>query len=290
MDHGFTPASIINDEPVTYPGGDSKEWSPENVDHKFYGPTRLREALTFSRNVVTVKLVDAIGIDALTDFSRSVGFYGDMPRNLSIALGSFSITPLELATAYNVFASNGMKANPVYIKYVSDRQGRIVENSEPDPQQVISSQTAFLITSMMQDVVRYGTGWRARALGRPVAGKTGTTNDYKDAWFVGYAPDLVAAVWVGFDNLKPLGAQETGARAAAPIWVSFMNRALKGEPEDFYSPEGIVSYYIDPETGLLSGDDSGIKEYFKEGTEPREQAPAGLRIWDRGDPTQFNFD
>jgi len=120
--------------------------------------------------------------------------------------------------AYNVFASNGMKTNPVYIKYVSDRQGRIVESCDPDPQEVISPQTAFLITSMMEDVVRYGTGWRARALGRPVAGKTGTTNDYKDAWFVGYTPDLVASVWVGFDNLKSLGSQETGARAASPIW------------------------------------------------------------------------
>lgn len=292
MDHGFTPASIINDEPITYTGGTEKEWSPENADHKFYGPTRLREALTFSRNVVTVKLAEAIGIDALTNFSRTVGFYGDMPRNLSVALGSFSITPLELAMAYNVFASNGMKTNPIYIKYVSDRQGRIVENSEPNPEQVISPQTAFLITSMMEDVVRYGTGWRARALGRPVAGKTGTTNDYKDAWFVGYTPNLVASVWVGFDNLKSLGAQETGARAASPIWVSFMNNALKGEPENFYSPEGIVSYFIDPETGLLSSDGSGIKEYFKEGTQPRQQAPSGSlrKRWEIKDPSQFNFD
>jgi penicillin-binding protein 1A len=165
-----------------------------------------------------------------------------------------------------------------------------VESCDPNPEEVISPQTAFLITSMMEDVVRYGTGWRARALGRPVAGKTGTTNDYKDAWFVGYTPNLVASVWVGFDNLKSLGSQETGARAASPIWVSFMNNALKGEPENFSSPEGIVSYFIDPETGLLSNDGSGIKEYFKEGTQPREQAPAGLKIWDRADPSQLNFD
>jgi penicillin-binding protein 1A len=292
MDNGFTPASIIVDEPITYPGGTGKEWSPENADHKFYGPTRLREALTYSRNVVTVRLVEAIGIDALTNFTRSVGFYGDMPRNLSVALGSFSITPLELAMAYNVFASSGMKTNPVYIKYVSDRQGRIVESCEPNPEEVISPQTAFLITSMMEDVVRYGTGWRARALGRPVAGKTGTTNDYKDAWFVGYTPDLVASVWVGFDNLKSLGAQETGARAASPIWVSFMNNALKGEPEKFSSPEGIVSYFIDPATGLLSRDDSGLKEYFKEGTQPSQLAPSESpqNIWELRDPTQFNFD
>lgn len=292
MDHGFTPASIINDEPVTYTGGTEKEWSPENADHKFYGPTRLREALTLSRNVVTVKLVEAIGIDALTNFTRTIGFYGDMPRNLSVALGSFSITPLELAMAYNVFASNGMKTHPIYIKYISDRQGRIVESSEPNPEQVISPQTAFLATSMMEDVVRYGTGWRARALGRPVAGKTGTTNDYKDAWFVGYTPDLVASVWVGFDNLKSLGTQETGARAASPIWVSFMNNALKGEPENFSSPEGIVSYFIDPQSGLLSRDDTGLKEYFKEGTQPTQLAPSEtrLKIWETMDPSNYNFD
>lgn len=292
LDHGFTPASIINDEPVTYTGGAAKEWSPENADHKFYGPTRLREALTFSRNVVTVKLVEAIGIDALTNFSHTVGFYGDMPRNLSVALGSFSITPLELAMVYNVFASNGMKSSPIYIKYISDRQGRIVESNEPDPEQAISPQTAFLITSMMEDVVKYGTGWRARALGRPVAGKTGTTNDYKDAWFVGYSPNLVASVWVGFDNLKSLGQQETGARAAAPIWVSFMNNTLKGEAEHFSSPEGIVSYIIDPETSLLSRDGIGIKEYFKEGTQPKQLAPSEARgkIWEMPDPSQNNFD
>ena len=292
MDHGFTPASIINDEPVTYTGGTEKQWSPENSDHKFNGPTRLREALTFSRNVVTVKLVEAMGLDALIDFSRAVGLQGDIPRNLSVALGSFSITPIDLAMAYNVFASNGMKTSPVYIKYVSDRKGRIVESCEPNPEQVISPQTAFLITSMMEDVVRYGTGWRARSLGRPVAGKTGTTNDYKDAWFVGFSPDLVASVWVGFDNLKSLGPQETGARAASPIWVSFMSSALKGAPEDFAGPEGIVSYFIDPATGLLSRDGSGIREYFKEGTQPTQLAPAesARKTWEVKDPTQFNFD
>lgn len=292
MDNGFTPASIINDEPITYPGGDSKEWRPENADHKFYGPTRLREALTFSRNVVTVKIVEAIGIETLTSFARTVGFDGEMPRNLSVALGSFSITPLESAMLYNVFASNGMKSKPIYVKYISDRQGRIVESNEPNPEQVISSQTAFLITSMMEDVVRYGTGWRARSLGRPVAGKTGTTNDYRDAWFVGYTPGLAASVWVGFDNLKSLGSQETGARAASPIWVSFMNNALKGEPENFYSPEGIVSYFIDPATGLLSRDGSGIKEYFKEGTQPKELTTPETKgkTFDIVDPSKNNFD
>jgi penicillin-binding protein 1A len=290
MDNGFTPASIIDDEPVTYMGGPKGEWTPENYDHKFYGPTRLREALTYSRNVVTVKLVDSMGIDNLMNFARTVGFEGDMPRNLSIALGSFNVTPFEMAAIYDVFASSGMKVRPLSVKYITDRKGRIVESNEPEPEQVISPQTSFLITSMMEDVVKYGTGWRARTLGVPVAGKTGTTNSYRDAWFVGYTSGLVASVWVGFDSFKTLGSQETGASAASPIWVSFMGNAVKDNSVDGFSqPEGIVSSMIDPKTGLLSRDDAGIKEYFKEGTQPRQYAPLGS-IWEIRDPSQFNFD
>jgi len=289
MDHGFTPASVIVDEPVTYPGGPKGEWSPENYDRIYYGPTRLREALTYSRNVVTVRLVDAMGIDSLLNFARRVGVTGEMPRNLSIALGSFSVTPLEMASIYNVFASSGMKSQPVTIKYITDGRGRVLETNEPAPEQVISLQTAFLITSMMEDVVRYGTGWRAKALGRPVAAKTGTTNDYKDAWFVGYTPSLVASVWVGFDNARTLGSQETGGRAAAPIWTSFMSSAVKGEPEGFIQPEGIVSMNIDPKTGLLSHGDFGIREYFRESTQPKQFTPAPS-IWEIRDPSKFNWD
>jgi penicillin-binding protein 1A len=289
MDNGFTPASIIDDEPVTFTGGPNGDWSPENFDHKFYGPTRLREALTYSRNVVTVKLVEAMGIDNLINFSRTVGFQGELPRNLSISLGSFSITPLELVMIYDVFASNGMKVKPISIKYITDKKGRVVESNEPEPEQVISPQTAFLVTSMMEDVVKYGTGWRAKYLGVPVAGKTGTTNDYNDAWFVGFTSNLVTCAWVGFDYLKTLGLQETGARAASPIWVSFMNNALKAGAEGFSPPEGIVSYYIDPKTGLLSRDDSGLKEYFKEGTQPKDFS-SSKSVWEIKDPSKFNFD
>jgi penicillin-binding protein 1A len=165
---------------------------------------------------------------------------------------------------------------PIAIKYIIDSKGRVLESNEPDAEEVISPQTAFLITSMMEDVVKYGTGWRAKALGRPVAGKTGTTNEYRDAWFIGYTTDLVSAVWVGFDDTRSLGAQETGARAASPIWVSFMNNVLGGEPREFSLPDdGIVSKSIDPATGLLSKDETrAIKEYFKEGTEPKQFAPS----------------
>jgi penicillin-binding protein 1A len=230
-----------------------------------------------------------MGVDTLTKFSRTIGFNGDMPRNLTMALGSFNITPLEMAMLYNVFASSGLKNKPIFIKYISDKQGRVVETNEPEPEQAISPQTSFLITSMMEDVVKYGTGWRARSLGRPVAGKTGTTNDYKDAWFVGFTPNLVASVWVGLDNSRTLGPQETGARAASPIWVSFMGSVAKGDPEGFSPPDGIASYFIDPKTGLLSRDESGLKEYFKDGTQPRQFSPS-KSIWETKDPSQSNFD
>jgi len=291
LDHGFTPASIIMDEPVTYYGGPKGEWTPENYDHKFYGSTTLREALTYSRNVVTVRLVEAIGINNVLDFARTIGVKEDMPRDLTLALGSLSITPLDLTLCYNVFANYGIKIKPIAIKYITDSKGRILESNEPEAEEVISPQTAFLITSMMEDVVRNGTGWRAKALGRPVAGKTGTTNEYKDAWFVGYTPDLVSVVWVGFDDMRPLGPQETGARAASPIWVSFMKGILNDEPEEFSPPDGIVSCVVDPATGLLSRDESaGINEYFKEGTEPKQFAPSTSIREPKEGPVNLNFD
>ncbi len=284
MDNGFTPASMINDEPVTYKGGPKGDWTPENYDRKHYGPTRLREALAYSRNVVTVKLVDAVGVDKVIKFSRNLGLEGDIPYNLSIALGSLSVTPLELCSAYSVFANNGVRMNPIAVKYITDSKGKILESNEPEEMQAISNQTAFLITSMMQDVINYGTGWRIKALGKPAAGKTGTTNDYRDAWFVGYTTGITAAVWVGFDDVRPLGSQETGARAASPIWLNFMKSASNtAEFSDFSVPEGIVMYPIDPSTGLLSKEETAtsLKEYFKDGTQPTQfstvsPSPAGV--------------
>ena len=271
LDNGFTPASVIDDDTVTYKGGPKGDWTPENYDHRRYGPTRLRDALAYSRNIVTVKLADAVGIDKVIEFGRMIGIEEDMPRNLSIALGSISVTPLELTRAYSVFASGGVKMRPIAIKYILDTRGKVLESNEPQGEQVISPETAFLITSMMEDVIDYGTGWRVKALGRPSAGKTGTTNNNRDAWFIGYTPDLVACVWVGFDDMRPLGNQETGARAASPIWLNFMNGISSGDPVGFFIPEGIMSYHIDPINGLLSrSETSGLREFFKAGTQPRE--------------------
>ncbi|MBZ0154709.1 MAG: PBP1A family penicillin-binding protein [Alphaproteobacteria bacterium] len=280
LERNFTPASIIDDAPVSYPGGTNGEWKPENYDHKYYGPTRLREALAYSRNVVTIKLVENVGIDNIISFVRDVGIETDMPRELTIALGSISITPLEMAVTYSTFANGGTRMTPIAVKYVTDAKGRLLENNEPEGIEVVSPQTSFLITSMMEDVINYGTGMRA-TIGRPAAGKTGTSNDYKDAWFIGYTPQLVGCVWVGFDDMrKSLGRGEVGGRAAAPIWAHFMRNTLAGiPPEPFPLPEGIIQVSIDPVTGLLSVDDSSaVYEYFREGTQPTEYSPSAGRV------------
>jgi penicillin-binding protein 1A len=251
MESGFTPYSVMTDEPVSY-SGSWGSWTPSNYDGKYLGPMQLRNALAYSRNAVTVKLVDRIGVDSVIEFSKRLGIESEMPRNLSIALGSISLTPLNLAYAYAPFANGGMKVKPVAIKYITDSKGRIIESNDPESEEVLSPQTAFLTTYMLKGVVNYGTGWRAKALGRPVAGKTGTTNDYRDAWFLGYTTELLAGVWVGFDDVRPLGHGETGARAASPVWVDFMKAVSEGsEPRDFEPPEGMVEEYTrEKETGF----------------------------------------
>ena len=271
LENGFTPASILVDEPVSYPGGAAGDWKPENYDRKYTGPTRLREALAYSRNIITVKLVEALGVDRVIQLAKTLGIQGAMPRNFSIALGSTSVTPLELTSAFATFANAGTKMKPISIKYITDTHGEIVENNQPEGTPALTPAGSFLITSMMEDVIRYGTGMRAN-IGRPAAGKTGTSNDYKDAWFVGYTPDLAAGVWVGFDDMRrSLGSGEVGGRAAAPIWQHFMRNVLSNKvAPDFVVPPGIVKMRIDASTGqpagFLASEASTLDEYFKEGT------------------------
>jgi len=287
MDHGFTPASIIADEPVVYSNKEIGDWEPTNYDKEYNGPTRLREALAYSRNIVTIKLLEKIGVQNAIRFAKAVGIKGPFQYNLTLALGSLSVTPLELTSAFCVFAREGIRMDPIAVKYVADSEGNILENNKPDGVRVINPQTAFLTTSMLEDVVKYGTGWRAKALKRPVAGKTGTTNEYKDAWFVGYTSELAAGVWVGFDNQRPLGNKETGSKAAAPIWVSFIEEVLSilspfGSEEEikpFHIPQGVITAVIDPLTGLLAIEDSEkMIEFFKEGTAPVEYSTELKRI------------
>ena len=275
LENGFTPSSVINDEPITFSwaGG---SWSPHNYDNKFWGPTSLRMALAHSRNVVTVKLLEKLGVEKATDFARQDGITESMPRDLTLALGSLSITPLDLVSAYAPFANNGMKIAPIAIKYITDEKGRILESNDPQAQRILSPETSFLMTSMLQDVIRYGTGYKARVLGDNVAGKTGTTNDFRDAWFIGFNPDLLAGVWVGFDDMSPLGYGETGGEAACPIWTNFMKYAAQKSPGDKFepAPDDMIEYTVDAQTGQILPPGAQplgpvYEEYFKKDAPPQ---------------------
>lgn len=272
IDRGYTPATIIIDSPVILEGVDkAHEWKPRNYGRHFYGPTSLRAALAQSRNLVTIKIVQDIGLDYLIDYARKLGISSDLSQNLSLALGSSGISLLELTTAYSVFANHGFLIRPKFITKIVDRDGSTIEKAATSPERAIEKTTAYIMTSMLESVVKEGTGRRAKALGRPVAGKTGTTDDFHDAWFVGYTPQYITGVWVGFDQERSLGKGETGSRAASPIWLDFMKEALKDKPSMvFQIPNGIVFSKIDTETGLRATAASKKTKFecFKEGTEP----------------------
>ena len=277
LDKGFTPATIIVDEPFSYIDVPGKEpWEPQNFDREFWGPITFRKALTFSRNVATVKIAQAIGVEYLIEYSKNLGIQSKLEPNLSLALGSANVTLLELTKAFGVFAAQGYRAEPFLITRILDKDGNLLEEVEPSAVEIISPQTSYLITSLMQSVIQEGTGQKAQALGRPAAGKTGTTNDTRDAWFIGFTPQrLVAGAWIGYDIEKPLGTHETGAVAALPIWLEFMKEAVAGEPiENFLVPEGIVFVKVDAANGEPFGPAHPPKsvkvlsECFKEGTAP----------------------
>lgn len=273
LDKGYTPASVIIDSPIVFENsGTDLPWKPKNYKDTFYGPTLLRDALAHSRNIVTIKILRDIGVDYAIDYARKLGITSNLDRNLSIALGSSGVSLLELVGAYSVFANQGSLVQPVFISKVVDRKGNILEEEKPSIEQVIEKNTAYIMTSLLESVVKYGTGQRMLALNRPVAGKTGTTNDTYDAWFIGYTPDYITGVWVGSDELISLGRSETGAVAAGPIWFDFMQQALENKPaRDFLVPEEGIEYAeIDAETGLLAIPESKktILECFKEGTSP----------------------
>ncbi|MCS6896812.1 MAG: penicillin-binding transpeptidase domain-containing protein, partial [Nitrospira sp.] len=276
MSQGLSPATQILDAPVVYEQlEDDKIWKPENYERKFHGMVTLRDALAHSHNLATVRLLDKVGIRNVIEFARSVGITSPLPADLSLGLGSSSVGLLELTTVYGVFLNQGVRAEPFAIKAVIDQTGQILESVDPAPRQVMTKETAYLIANMMEDVVQRGTGQAARALNRPIAGKTGTTNDYINAWFIGGAPNLVAGVYVGFDDRRSLGHGETGARAALPIWMGFMKEALNQLPVvPFEIPDGVTFVKIDESTGLLDeeqeGGGSGVVELFVKGSEPTQ--------------------
>ncbi|MDA8388014.1 MAG: PBP1A family penicillin-binding protein [Nitrospiraceae bacterium] len=274
LDRGIPPSYVIDDSPVTF-HWDGGTYSPHNYEHNFSGPVSLRYALDNSINVVAVKLLDQVGVANTVAFARRMGIGAPMPDNLTLALGSLSIAPIKLLCAYAPYCNGGFTMKPIMIKYITDSRGRILESDEPSSQRVISPRVAFLMTTMLEDVIKNGTGWRASVLGPDVAGKTGTTSDFRDAWFVGYSPDVMTSVWVGFDDMRPLGPGETGARAALPIWVDFMKYVLaQSPPGSFEPPAGIVSYTVDSATGAIVGNSPApagseyYKEYFMQGTSP----------------------
>lgn len=287
IDKGYTPATVIIDAPIVYHDAERDEaWKPKNYKDTFYGPTLLREALAKSRNVITVKILQDIGIDYAIDYARKLGITSNINRDLSIALGSSGVSLFELTKAYSVFANEGYLVEPIFVSRVEDRDGNILEENLPHREKVIEKSTAYIMTSLLESVVKVGTGSRVRVLNRPVAGKTGTTNDLYDTWFVGYTPRYVTGTWVGFDDEKSLGRGETGARTASPIWLGFMQRVLEGKPiRVFNVPEGVVFAKIDAETGLLPIPESKktIFECFKEGTAPTEYSKRPNVISDKED-------
>jgi len=277
LDKGYTAATEIIDSPIVFddPTNDFT-WKPKNYGKKFYGPTLLREALAKSRNVVTIKILQDIGIDYAIDYARKLGITAPLSHDLSIALGSSGVSLLEIVDAYSVFANSGYLIEPSFVTKIVDRNGKILEEMNPSRKKVIEKSTAYIMTSLLEEVVQNGTGKRVKALGRPAAGKTGTTNNLFDAWFVGYTPELITGTWVGYDDKRSLGKGETGSRAASPIWLGFMQAALKDKPvRVFKVPEGVVFAKIDAETGLLPIPESKktIFECFKDGTVPTEHSP-----------------
>lgn len=286
LDKGYTPASVIIDSALVFEDTERDfTWKPDNYEETFHGPTLFRTALARSRNVVTVKILKDIGINYVIDYAEKLGIESDLSRNLSIALGSSGISLLELVRAYSVFANQGYRITPCFVTKILDRDGNVLEQNFPESEKAIDKTTAYIITNLLQDVVKRGTGWRVKALDRPVAGKTGTTNNLYDAWFMGYTPGYVTGVWVGFDEEASLGANETGSRAASPIWLAFMKAVLDGKPvRAFQVPDGVVFAKIDAETGLLAIPESKktIFECFKEGTVPTEYTKKPESMTDPG--------
>lgn len=303
VDKGVTPATIFEDSPVEYDSGKDKAWKPKNYDNIYRGNVTMREALTNSINIVSVKILEQIGVATAIEYAKKFGITSPLDANLTLALGSSSVTPLELTMAYGVFASGGYRTTPYFVTRVVDGNGKVLEENLAQPVPVfgsattavnltaqstgmlttapaqnplaavpvLSPETSYIITNLMESVVQSGTGQRARAVGRPVAGKTGTTNGMKDAWFVGYVPQLVAGVWVGYDQERSLGAGGSGGQAAAPIWTEFMQRSLSVVPiQDFMVPPNVTFALINPQTGKLArdGSEGAVTECFFSGTEP----------------------
>ena len=275
LEHGFSAATIIQDEPFSYiDDWTGQLWEPHNHKGDFLGPLTLRRGLELSRNVVTARILQAITPEVGVEYAKKFGISSDLKPFMSLALGAFEVTLKEMVEAYTVFPNLGTRVNAYFIRSIRDLDNNIIEENSPERKQVIEKETAFIMNYLLRGVVRSGTGWRARDLPAPVGGKTGTTNDFTDAWFIGFTPSVTVGVWVGFDQKKSLGEEQTGNEAALPIFVKFMENYLKKYPEagKFSPPSGVYMIDIDKYTGKLLTPDClyPLSEAFLPGTEPLE--------------------
>ncbi len=256
MEHGFSPSSIVFDQPITLQTPEG-EWRPKNYDHAFHGPTTIRRAVALSVNMVAIQVIMKIGPQMVVDYARRMGFSHTMQAIPSLAVGACEVTPMEMACAYQIFANRGIAVEPYFIEKIVDKSGRVLERHVPESHEALSPQTAFLMASLLKTVVCCGTASEVPALGftRPAGGKTGTTNDYSDAWFVGFTPQVVCCVWTGVDERRSLGPGVTGAVAALPVWVPIMIALHRYLPElDFDMPEGIKAERLCDESHLIATD------------------------------------
>ena len=303
LDNGYTPSSVIMDAPFELAIPGQPLWRPSNYSGEYYGPTTLRTGIELSRNVMTVRLAADMGMPLVVEYAKRFGLYDDLPAYLPMALGAGETTVLRMVTAYSIVANGGRKITPTLIDRIQDRHGRtiykhdervcnecnaVIWRDQPEPTvdddslQVLDPMTAYQVTSMMEGVVQRGTATRVRVLGRPVAGKTGTTNEEKDAWFIGFTPDLAVGVFIGYDTPRPMGRGATGGQVAAPVFVEFMQAALIGVPPvEFRVPPGLQLIAIDKRTGMRSvaGGPGTIIEAFKPGMEP----PTSMSVIGYGD-------
>lgn len=278
LEHGYTPSSFFDDSPVSYQRGNGTTWQPQNYGKEFRGKLTLRQALAYSNNIITVKLLESIGVPFFTEFAGSLGLSLHIDKGLSLALGTEEVTLHELVSAYAPLANGGLRPKSRTIIRIFDRKRHAWTENPLSLPQVLSPATAFVTTQMLRDVMTYGTAKSLEkfARQRPSAGKTGTTDDYRDAWFVGYTPQLITGVWVGYDKPRPGGKGFTGGAVAAPVWGRFMRSALAARPiADFSKPATVVSVVIDPVTGCLATPDCPVQreEYYLAGTEPTEYCP-----------------
>jgi penicillin-binding protein 1A len=268
----YTPASMLTDAPKVYrDSGTNKAWKPANYDGTFRGDITLRQCLAHSVNMCSIEIIDRVGVDKVIELAQQMGIHSELPSSLTLALGAGDVTPLEMANAYATIANGGRSQEPVIVERVKGADGQILQEASFEQQQALDPAVAFVMTHLMRSVVEEGTAQKAKLLGRPVAGKTGTSNEQRNAWFIGFTPDLVAAVYVGFDDNASLGRSEYGSRAALPIWLRFMEQALEGSPtRDFSAPQNVVFARINSKDGLLTdaNDSDAIDEVFIEGQEP----------------------